>query len=226
MTPAHRLFRVPFLVLCLPLACTSDGGDSDSAGLPDDTQPAGGSDSAGWFPVDTGPDTGFNETPEHVLTLEHRGEWELTPIGGGPWTAFTGELQVDEYLDYFEDQPWCTARFALTGQATEDLNNCPACDVVFDVLFYLTDEGLEDDEGDPYLDENGNIIAGLGVCGSPDLPEHDEVRRMGLSLDAETIYFDYYGSDIWVPWYDIEQLHDDVDFEWTADVGFVVPDDN
>ena len=74
----HR-FILPLLLLG---ACSDDAQDSAPVGLPPiDTDPVYVPDTGG-FPIDTSPDTGQDESPAHLLTIEQLGTWDLSPFGG------------------------------------------------------------------------------------------------------------------------------------------------
>ena len=203
------------LCLLLSAACVGSKDSGVPETLPDtDTTDNLPADSIDWSLDDTGLNGGYsNETPPFELDLNHAGAWQLLPLGG-PYTSMVGELTVTELLDGNESTPWCSATFALTGQAVDDL--CKTCDYGFTILFYLLEEGSEkEDKG------KGDSVGGLEKCRSPDIPSDGEVRTLAYSDSDSTIYFNYYGSDIWIPWYDASDLHDEVNFEWEATLGFV-----
>ncbi len=190
------------------LACSpSEESEVPTTLPPEDTDVDTTSDT-GWFPTDTGSSGSYtDETPPHTLAMSHTGTWELLPLGG-PFTSLVGELHITEVLDD-DEVPSCVASFALTGQSTED--NCDGCDYPFTILFYLTDEG----------DEKNDKVGGLADCRSPDLPTDGAVRTLAYADAEGTIYFDYYDSGIWLPWYDASLLHDEVTFSWSGSAGIV-----
>jgi hypothetical protein len=109
----------------------------------------------------------------------------------------------------------------LTGYATDIM--CPTCDFAFDIEFYHVEDEDEDQEepmnpngmnGEPIKAES------LEDCLSPDLPAHQEVRRLGFSSTEGIIYFDYFNSGIWIPWYEALKIHDNVTLNWEASLGF------
>lgn len=203
----------PLLLLCAACTDSSDSGVPEK--LPDtDTTENLPSDSIDWSVDDTGLDGGYSdEEPPFELSLAHAGVWELLPLGG-PYTSMVGELTITELLDGNKSTPWCSATFSLTGQAVDDV--CDTCDYGFTILFYLVEEGSKkEDKG------KEEAVGGLAECRSPDLPADGEVRTLAYSDADSTIYFNYYGSDIWIPWYDASDLHDEVNFEWEATLGFI-----
>jgi hypothetical protein len=206
-----------WLWLCAACSGKSDSGVPES--LPDtDTTDSLPADSIDWSTEDTGLSGGYsNEDPPFELELSHAGVWELLPIGG-PYTSMVGELTVTELLDGNESTPWCQATFSLTGQAVDDL--CETCDYGFLILFYLVKEG------DPDKKDPDKSVGGLEDCRSPDLPADGESRTLAYSDADSTIYFNYYDSDIWIPWYDASDLHDEVNFQWEATLGFIGEEDD
>lgn len=187
-------------------ACSGKTEDSSSSvGLPDETAEIEDSPlDSGIFLVDTAGGGLSDDVPAHTLTLTQEGNWELSPRGG-PWTALTGGLEILELLDGDEEIPACEATYALTGEAT-DTPGCDTCDAVFAVTFYLSD-------GDP------------AACSDPDLPLADEVRTLGWSSVDETIYFDYFDTGVWLPWYEGVEDEDTVTFSWTTELAIYVEED-
>lgn len=199
--------------------CGDDKGDTGIGTLTADTATEAETDTAEpFFPVDTSADTGFNQRPEQTLVLAHVGVWQQSPVGG-PYTALTGVLEVVELLDGDEDAPWCRVTFALTGAVTEE--TCPTCDVGFSVDHYVVREGPTEDELEDEIE-----VGGLAACMSPDLPADLERWHMGWSEAEGTVYFNYYDSEFWLPWYDGAQTHDDISFAWTQELGVFLPEED
>ena len=194
-------------------ACTGKSNDTGvPETLPEDTADTTPSDTIDWNVEDTGLNGGYgNEEPPFELDLMHEGLWELLPLGG-PFTSMVGEMHVTELLDGNKTTPWCDVTFSLTGQAIDE--PCDTCDFGFIILFYLIEEGTG-------KDNKGNKTGTLNDCRSPDLPTDGETRILGYSDLDSTIYYNYQDSDIWIPWYDASELHDEVNFAWEATMGFV-----
>ena len=79
------------------------------------------------------------------------------------------------------------------------------------------------------MDEDEPMMSAQLVeeCFTPDLPGHQEIRRLGFSFVEQTIYFNYYNSGIWLPWYEASQNQNEVLFDWESRVGFYgFPDDD
>lgn len=184
------------------LACAAEGGDSTEPELPVDTEVVDTAPDT--FEVDTSvDDTATNLDPEHVLTITHDGEWAMSPVGG-PYTAMTGSLLVEEVLDGDVERPTCAATFALTGESAEE--PCAGCTATFRVRFYLSEGATE-------------------ACQDPDLPAVDESWDMGWNPSTGTIQLNVGGSGVWVDWYAAERLGDDLTFSWSTTVGVAVEDD-
>lgn len=223
--PAPALPRGPLFAIGITLgvavaACSGDDTGAAGAGqLPaDDADDGSGDTGLPFFPVDTAADTGFNLSPVDTLTLEHTGVWSQSPVGG-PYSALTGDLSIFEYLNEDDAQPWCRARFAVTGLKTD--TTCPTCDIGYLVEFYLVSEGATEEEAADEVE-----VGGLDRCESPDLPADLERWHMGWSEDEQTLYFDYYDSGFWLPWYEADAVHDDIAFRWAETLGFFVPEDD
>jgi hypothetical protein len=199
--------------------CGDDKGDTGESTLPEDTATETVDDTAEpFFPVDTSADTGFNQQPEQTMVLAHLGVWQQSPVGG-PYTALTGTLEVLELLNGDEDEPWCRVTFALTGALAEE--TCPTCDVGYIVEHYVVQEGPTEEEVEEEIE-----VGGLDACMSPDLPEDLERWHMGWSEAEGTVYFNYYDSEFWLPWYDGAQTHDDITFAWTRELGVFLPEED
>ncbi len=194
--------------------------DGEKTTLPPDTGSAPIDTGDPYFPVDTAADTGFDLEPVDVLDITHAGVWSQSPVGG-PYTALTGALEITELLNGDEDQPWCRVTFALTALKTD--TTCPTCDIGYLVEYYIVAEGPTAEE----LAADADIeIGGREACYSPDLPENLDRWHMGWSEAEQTIYFDYYDSGFWLPWYDTDAVHDDITFAWEQQMGFFVPEED
>jgi len=188
-----------------------------------------------FFPVDTFDGGGLNEVPNNTLEVRHTGYWDLTPIGG-PYDTVIGTLDVDELIDGDTDLPWCYLRYALTGFAVplDPAGGCETCDIAFEVEFYLVEDGAllplpgadPIDTGGTYDEDDVFEVNGLDECRSPDLPADGERWVMGWSELEETIYLNYYGSDIWLPWYEGALDRDTLSYAWIESFGFVVPEED
>ena len=212
-------------------ACQSNGSDTGTATLPEDTTPALEETGEPFFEEDTSAlDTGFNEERVMTLDIEHSGYLELTPLSGSfiegnLYTAAFGQMTVLEVIDNEEELPWCSYTFNITGYVSDI--KCDTCDIAFDVEFYLQENEQEEEQpDDDMMDDMPMQARTLGDCLTPDMPQHLESRRLGYSKDEDTIYFDYYNSGFWLPWYNTVNIHNRIDFNWESTVGFFgFPDD-
>jgi hypothetical protein len=204
--------NIPLLVFygLLCAGCSNPDGASTGTPLPPaDTSDISYIDEDSWADTDTGLSGAYpNEAPPHTLTMTHTGSWDLLPISG-PFTSMVGELQILEALDSEPLTPWCKATFSLTGQSADE--RCPTCDFGFIILFYLNDEG----------DKKNKDVGGLEDCQSPGLPADGEVRTLAYSESDSMIYLNYYDTGIWVPWYEANQLRDELNYAWTGSAGFI-----
>lgn len=195
------------------LACTAP--DAPIAELPPADSAPRVDDTSGPVPLDTAPDTGLDQEPDHRLYLHQEGAWSLSPFGG-PYTHMVGSLITWEHLDGeraldtadtgLSEEPGlvCETRWTLVGAAAE--STCDGCDAAFDIEFTLV-------EGDD------------GPCLDPELPASGDVLRFGY-IDADrTIVHDVGGAGLWLPWWTATRAGDDLTFTWDAVVGVVPQDD-
>ena len=207
-------------------ACHSSGLDSGNVELPEDTTPEFDDTGEPFFEEDTSPmDTGFNEERLMTLDIEHVGHFELTPLSGSfdegnYYTAAFGQMTVTEVIDNEDELPWCSYTFNLTGIRIDE--KCDTCDIAFEVQFYVQENEQEEEQpqNDDMMDEMPLQARTVDDCLTPDMPEHLESRRLGYSKAEDTIYFDYYNSGFWMPWYETINVHNRIEFSWESTVGF------
>jgi hypothetical protein len=176
--------------------CTSGREDSASPGLPpEDT--SGWVQDTGTFPIDTSDSGGGDETPPHWLTLRQAGSWTLAGDLDDP-SSMTGTLEVTELFDGEEEEPACTQDWALVGARAEE--GCDAC-FTFEV--------------------EHTLLTSDGECRTPELPEDAEVRALGWEQAADTVWWDWYDSGVWVPlWATTDgKVPGDLEFSWEEIVG-------
>lgn len=186
---------------------------------PEDTSGVDLIEDTGWVFGDTGDLGGpTNLEPQNTLQMTHEAWLNALPQGG-PYDSISGDLTITEVLDGNEAVPWCTVTFQLTGELVqEEADRCAECDYTFSVLFTLIDEG--DPNPDPETEEKNPDIGGLAACASPDVPEDGETRVFGFDSTQESFLFNYFGSGIWIPWYDAQLLNDELYLVWTETTGF------
>jgi hypothetical protein len=183
-------------------ACAAPDEDSGLPALPADTEVVDTSEPS--FEIDTAvEDTAGDLSPEHTLALEHEGEWLLAPAGG-PYGTMTGSLRITELLDGDELAPVCAVELALTGEAVEA--DCAGCAVAFEVLHTLTSGALDD-------------------CREPGLPADGERWVLGHSPSDALLWLNVGGTGVWVEWYAVEALGDELSFSWTSSVGVMVEEE-
>jgi hypothetical protein len=158
------------------------------------------------LPEDTAPEVIPDLTPDHYVILTQVGLWNLGNASA-PWGSVSGTLRVREFvdaLDTAEPVYECNVEYTLTGTEVTP-HDCPGCDFVMAVEHYVV-------SGDP------------SACHDPDVPLDGAVRHLGYENGAQKLLFDYYGSGVWLPWYDADRTGQVVDFEWTAQLGIELPD--
>lgn len=205
---------IPLAIALGMAGCTKPADDTGTGLPPADTDFVRDTD-VSEFPRDTDVDTAVNEDPLHTVTMHQWGAWSLSP-SGGPYTALTGELRVQEYID--GDRPdtadtqvdtdellACDLVFALVGAAAE--SSCDGCAFAFDITFTLV-------EGNP------------SECHDPDLPEDGDPLRFGYSAAQQAIVRDYGHIGLWLPWYPADRVGDRVDYDWEATVGVAIEEED
>lgn len=203
--PVSLLLAHVLGVALVGAGCATDGEDSGGGTLPPEDTAIPGDSDEDTFIFDTNiEDTGFDGEPTHLLTMQHEGTWDMSP-NGGPWTAVSGELVVVEYLDGNDLKPTCEVTFSLTGEEAD--TTCDTCRAAFELLYYVADGVRED-------------------CLDPELPQDGQTVRMGWSEQDETVYLDYQGSGVWLPWYPGDRVDDSVRFSWETTVGVAIPDED
>jgi hypothetical protein len=134
------------------------------------------------------------------------GRWDLSSAGP-PYSDLSGTLRITEHVDTLDTALpvyECDVQYALTGSVVEN-HTCPNCDFVFDVEYYVN-------SGDP------------STCHDPDAPQSGVVWQLGFVGNEDSIYHNYYGTDVWLPWYDADKSGATVDFEWIATLAIEVVD--
>ena len=188
---------LPLVAACAPTAVSVDNPppvDSDTGDeaviLPFDTEP--------FIPVDTAPDVLPDLEPDHWIHLRQDGQWILS---GNPYSDLTGQLRIREFIDEIDtndtavlDPYVCEVTYSLTGSAVGS-HTCPSCDFVFEVEHFVID-------GDP------------GNCQEPDAPADGALWQLGYDSAASSILHNYFGTDVWLPWYDTLTGAPNIQFEW------------
>lgn len=162
-------------------------------------------DTSTFIPRDTGPEATNDVVPENWVYLFQQGQWLLGSYAP-PYGSLSGTLRIQEYVDTLDTANpdfECNVRYSLTGTEVGG-HTCPTCAYVMDVEHYVT-------SGDPTS------------CHDPDAPQNGAIWQMGYD-PAGDILFNYYGTDVWLPWYDATQVGATVDFSWSMTLAIEVED--
>ncbi len=166
-------------------------------------------DTSVFIPRDTNEPDVVDVIPDNFLYLRHFGEWEFS---GG---LMTGSLTIREYVNFIDTAdtidtaplPWvCNVEYALTGAEVVDAT-CPTCTVVFDVTH--------------------TVISGSPAnCREPDTPPDGVTWQLGYDSAANRIFHNYFGTDVWVPWFTTQTTADPdiIGFEWEATLAIELED--
>lgn len=197
-------------LLFLPaLSCTQEEGDGQSTIQTTETGeeprvlPI---DTSLYFPEDTAPDVVPNITPTDFVFMSQEGSWLLS-ASDPPFTDLSGALQITEYINTLDTALpvyECNVTYSLTGSPVGS-HTCADCDFVFDVEYYVT-------AGDP------------STCHDPDAPPHGVVWQLGYVAATNKLMLNYYGTDVWLPWYDATKAGVDVTFDWSTTFAIELPD--
>ncbi len=202
------------LVLAL-LGCTGEETDPPTPELPTDT---GDTDEVEWVdtgvfrPDNTGGNALGNDVPDDTIIITQTGTWNLS---GNPYDALVGTLSSRELVNGFDPPTGdtalaleCDALFGLQGTRVTDPTGCPSCDHVWDVQFTLSPDSLTDTD----------------ACNDPDLPQDGETWRLGYASGTNTIWFNFYGTGVWVAWWGALQNGDTVVYEWSRELAIDIPE--
>lgn len=176
---------------------TTDTDTGEPHILPNDSYP---------LPEDTAPETIPDLEPSHWVYLEQDGAWVLG-AASPPFGSMSGDLHIREFVDELDTAApayECDVRYALTG-TEQTTHSCDACDFVFAVEHYVS-------EGDPV------------ACHDPDVPSDGAIWNMGFDSQTRTIYRNYYGTGLWMPWYAATRSGTTIDFQWSGRLAIEVLD--
>ncbi|MEZ4317708.1 MAG: hypothetical protein R3F61_09390 [Myxococcota bacterium] len=153
-----------------------------------------------------------NDVPAHTVILEQSGTWMLS---GNPWDALVGGFTAREVVDGIEPMTAdtattlaCDVTYSMQGTPAQGPTGCPGCGHVWDIQFTITPDSVTDTSN----------------CNDPDLPEDGDTWRMGYAGGDATIYFNFYGTGIYVPWWGAVQTGNNVIFEWSRELAIDIPD--
>lgn len=163
-------------------------------------------DTSLYLPEDTAPDQVPNLTPSNYVVMSQVGSWTLSSADP-PFSSLFGTLQITEYIDELDTALpvyECFVTYSLTGDPVET-HTCADCDFVFNVEYYVT-------EGDP------------NACHDPDAPPSGAIWQLGFSSATGKLLLNYYGTDVWLPWYDATKTGADIAFQWVANLAIELED--
>lgn len=200
--------RTPLFLLVLsacntPVAADSAPPTADTGGEEPQVLPI---DTSEFIPEDTSADGPPNITPDNYVYMTQIGQWNLSS-SSPPYSDLSGSFRIVEYIDTLDTALpvyECNVVYALTGSAVEN-HTCANCDFVFDVEYYVN-------SGDP------------ATCHDPDAPQSGAILQLGFVEGEGAIYHNYYGTDVWLPWYDAEKNGSSVAFEWAATLAIELVD--
>ncbi|MCB9673869.1 MAG: hypothetical protein H6737_02070 [Alphaproteobacteria bacterium] len=168
-------------------------------------------------PDNTGSVALGNDVPLHTVILEQSGIWNLS---GNPYNALIGSFRVREVVDNqvpdtavtgdTADDLACNVRFSMQGTPAPQPNGCPNCSHVWDIQFTI----------------DADSETGTGACVDPDLPQDGDTWRMGFAQGQAVIFFNFYGTGIYVPWWGAVQSGDSVVFEWSRELAIALEEDD
>lgn len=202
-------------VIWLLLACTDQ--TKDNAELPPEEEYSEEESIEPSFEEPPVSEEAFDEAPPQMLQLVHTGIWNLSPIAG-PYTSLYGELNIQERIDGGILFPYCDFDFAVTGYKVETL--CPTCDFGFSIEFFVQEPEPVPEEEEIEIPDGIPIAVSIEECFTPELPEHQETRTLAYSIDEQMLYFDYFNTGIWVPWYPATFINDTLEVYYYEEVGF------
>lgn len=165
-------------------------------------------------PSDTGEDpTLDDDVPDHTLEVVHSGYWERS---GTPYDAVVGELHVREILDGYVpdtsdtgDQLACDVRWFVTGTPDSIVHTCPGCDPGWEVTFTYDEAS----------------VSTLALCNDRELPDDGSVWHLALHPGDGVIYYNWFGSGVWLPWWNAEEVGDRVDYGWQGQIAVGVEEE-
>lgn len=205
----HRA-NLPMLVLIGVLSACSGSGPQQTTPPTTDTDTSEPKvlpiDTSVFIPQDTSPNTPPNLDPSHWVYMVQQGVWNLSPATP-PYTDVSGTLRIQEYVDDLDTALpvyECNVVYSLTGSAV-NYHDCAACDFVFEVEHYVQ-------QGD------------TSGCHDPDVPVDGSVWWLGFDSGTNKIFMNYFGTGVWLPWYDATRVGATIDFNWNTTLAIEVED--
>ncbi|MEQ1505508.1 MAG: hypothetical protein ABMB14_24965 [Myxococcota bacterium] len=162
-------------------------------------------DTSVFIPHDSGATGAPNLQPDHYVYMSQLGIWNLSSATDP--SNMSGDLRIAEYVDELDTALpvyECNVTYSLTGSAVNN-HTCNGCEFVFDVEYYVTN-------GDP------------SGCHDPDTPPDGVHWQLGFDQGEDAVVLNYYGTDVWLPWYDAVKNGSTVDLEWIATLAIEIED--
>jgi hypothetical protein len=163
-------------------------------------------DTAVFIPQDTSATGPPNLEPAHWVYMSQIGSWTLG-AASPPYTNVSGTMNITEYVDTLDTALpvyECNVDYALSGDEVTN-HTCPTCSFVMNVEFYVS-------SGDPT------------GCHDPDVPFAGTQWELGMDEAAGKILLNYYGTDVWLDWYDATKAGAIVNFSWEATLAIELED--
>jgi hypothetical protein len=200
---------VAALPVALLLSCSNPPATVTTPGTPD-TDTAEPQvlpiDTGSFVPQDTAPDVPPDITPDHWVYIQQTGIWNLSPASP-PFTDVIGSLVLQEYIDALDTAVpnyECNVTYSLTGSVVQG-HTCAECDWVMEVEHFVT-------SGDP------------NTCHDPDAPPDGSSWQLGYDGATSRILLNYYGTDVWLGWYDADLAGSQIDFGWSGTLAIELED--
>lgn len=200
-------------MILLALACTGEEPvpPTPAPATPPPTVPW--VDTGVYRPQQTGNVVLDDDVPDNTIQVEHTGFWERS---GSPYDAIVGELHVREIIDGYVpatadtgDVLDCDVSWFVTGTPDLIVHTCAGCGPSWAVSFtYDTDS-----------------VSTIDACADVELPDDGDVWHLAFHPGDGVIYFNYYGTGVWMPWWDAEENGARVDYGWTGELAFAVEEE-
>lgn len=163
-------------------------------------------DSGIFRPADTAEITLGNDVPAATISIEHSGWWDRS---GTPFDAMVGRLQVAERINGYVpdtsdtgDNLACDVAYFLTGTPANGNGGCADCGPAWRVTFTLDPES----------------VTGLEGCRDPELPNDGDTWLLSNNPVEGMIYFNYFGSGVWLPWWPAAESSERIDYGWIGEL--------
>jgi len=209
------------MLICGLAGCPPATVEETAVELPDTDTWVDTDTGLGSFPVDTALTNSLNDEPEHTLTMNQWGLWELSPPfpSTGPYTSLTGDFFVQEYIDGEIPDPLITdpddERFIVLE-----------CDVVYSITGIPAEEDCTGCSGHTFVITFAVTSGNPDACHDSDLPRNGDTRTYGFNDGDQSIYHDFQDAGLWFAWYSAIKTGDQVAFDWVVTVGVAIEEED